>query len=435
MFYIFQRICFLITWLFVFIANLESQKLIVDNSNLFYQIAPLYDFKRSILSLTFDDGYKNQFTIGMPLLKERNLPATFYLITNDINPVTKSLLLSEAWTGFELGSHTSSHANLLNIGNEEVKKELLNSKISLQNWFGVNSGLTMSYPWGNYNGSIELIAKGLYLAARSTDPGFNSLNPDDRYALKTQSFDMHTSASSANNWVDFSIQNHLWLVEMIHGINKSGFSPVDSAVLMEHLDYIKKVEANIWCTTVSSVIKYFDEAKVARIECDLCNDSVDIIRMNDFLDDSVYNQSLSVRMKIPSIWDSVRISNGEKVKTEYNNKNKFIFFNILPDNKSLIIKPISVSDIERESGIKLVFLSVNPFHDNISLSIEVFEKDDVDISLIDMNGKILAHRQERSVSGIINMNFETSHVRNGVYFLRVITGSRGDFIIKKFIKI
>ncbi len=36
--------------------------------------------KRTI-ALTFDDGYINNFTIALPLLKKHNVPATFYLIT------------------------------------------------------------------------------------------------------------------------------------------------------------------------------------------------------------------------------------------------------------------------------------------------------------------------------------------------------------------
>jgi len=415
-------------------VNLNAQKIFIDNSNFYYQIAPIYDFKQSIVSLTFDDGYITQFTIGMPILKERNIPATFYLITNSVDTATKRLLLNVASTEFEFGSHTASHPDLVKIGNAEADKELVNSKLFLQNNFGANTGLTMSYPWGIYNSSIKQLAKNYYLAARSTDVGFNSFYFLDRYALKMQGFFQYTGAFKANTWVDYAIQNHLWLVEMIHGINNVGYSPIDSSVLAAHLDYIIKVEDKIWCSTVSNVIKYIDESKNAEVRCDICNDTVYKIRINDLMDDSIYNQPLSVRIKVPDNWDSIRISNTENIKTEYYNKSKFILFNALPDNQLLIIRPKLISIPEKNSGIRLVYLTANPFFDNIKLTLELFDPKDLDIVLCDMNGKIITHQEEKSVTGVINMVFDTSGISSGIYFLRVISNS-GDFIIKKLLKI
>ncbi len=414
--------------------KLSAQKVSFDNSNFFYQIYPIYNFKQSIVSLTFDDGSENQFKVGIPILKGMNIPATFYVITMNIDSTTKSLLLKDVSDEFEFGSHTATHPDLIKIGNEGAKQELSNSKSYLKKYFGINSGLTMSYPWGIYNDAIKQIVKGLYLAARTTDPGYNSFDNLDRYALKTQSFDKNTESGTANGWVDYAIQNHLWLVEMLHGINNIGYSPIDSSVLIKHLTYIKKVNDNIWCSTVSNVIKYIDESKNAKIECDFCNDTVYNIRVNDFMDDSIYNQQLSIRIKVPANWDSIWISNGEKVKTEFFNKSKFILFNALPDNKLLTIRPKFLSAPEINTGMRLVYLSANPFFDNIKFSLEVFDQTDIDIILCDLNGKLLIHQNEKSVNGVINLYFDTSGIIKGVYLLRV-NSNRGDYIIKKLAKI
>ena len=221
---------------FIFFSmNLDAQKLSIDNSGFFYQIAPIFDFKQSIVSLTFDDGYITQFTVAMPILKKMNIPATFYIITESLDSISKNLIYENLPYNFEIGSHTEDHADLVKIGNENAEKELFDSKIFLQKEFGINSGLTMSYPWGIYNNSIKQLAESYYLAARSTDVGYNSLVMLDKYALKMQSFDSHTEAFKANQWVDFSIKNHLWLIEMIHGIDNNVYSPVDSRTLIEHL--------------------------------------------------------------------------------------------------------------------------------------------------------------------------------------------------------
>jgi len=251
--------------------NLDAQKLSIDNSDFFYQIAPIFDFKQSIVSLTFDDGYISQFEIGIPLLKERNLSATFYVITNSVDSLIKTIILGNKSDEFEIGSHTMTHPDLVKIGNEEAIKELLDSQLYLKNKFGEYAGLTLSYPWGIYNNSIKQLAESYYLAARSADVGYNSLVMLDKYALKMQSFDEHTEVFKADQWVDFSIKNHLWLIEMIHGIDNNGYSPVDSRTLIEHFDYIKKNEDNIWCTTVGTAVKYVDESRIAKVFCGDCN--------------------------------------------------------------------------------------------------------------------------------------------------------------------
>ncbi|MCE5344880.1 MAG: polysaccharide deacetylase family protein [Bacteroidales bacterium] len=413
---------------------MNAQKLFVDNSHLFYQIAPIYEFKKGIVSLTFDDGYITQFTVGLPLMKERKIPATFYIINNNVDSLTRSLILNNISKDYEIGSHTVSHPDLVKIGNAEANQELLNSKLFLQKYFGMNSGLTMAYPWGIYDSSVRHIVEKIYLAARTTCPGFNSLQALERYDLKMQGFGEQVNSHTANSWVDYAIKNKLWLVEMIHGINDVGYSPIDSEVFSEHLDYINTVDDKIWCSSVSNVIKYIDESKNAKIECELCSDTVFKIRINDFMDDSIYNQSLSIRIKVPDNWDSISISNSAKIKTEYYNKSKFILFNALPDNQELTVKPKLISTPENESGMRLVYLSANPFFDNIKLTLEVFGQRNIDVVLCDINGRLLIHQEEKAANGVINLYLDTSAINPGVYFLRV-SSYRGDYIIKKLVKI
>ncbi|HZI53545.1 MAG TPA: polysaccharide deacetylase family protein, partial [Chitinophagaceae bacterium] len=40
--------------------------------------------KSAAVSLTFDDGSRNQFSQALPILNKLNIPATFYIITGDV---------------------------------------------------------------------------------------------------------------------------------------------------------------------------------------------------------------------------------------------------------------------------------------------------------------------------------------------------------------
>lgn len=71
----------------------EFQKIITYLNSIF-EIVPLSEIfeihrnktktRRKTVALTFDDGYINNFTQALPVLKEHNVPATFYLISKGI---------------------------------------------------------------------------------------------------------------------------------------------------------------------------------------------------------------------------------------------------------------------------------------------------------------------------------------------------------------
>ena len=411
-----------------------GQKLSVENSDLFYQISPVYQFKKGIVSITFDDGYIKQFTDGIPILKRYGLPATFYVITSDIDSLKKRIILDNLTQDFEIGSHTVNHADLITISKADAQKEMIESQASLQQNFGPNSGLTIAYPWGDYNNSVKEVASDNYLAARTADIGYNSMVYLNKYALKVQGFDQNTDVSNADKWIDFAIKNHVWLIEMLHGVDNSGYSPVDSQTLSRHLSYIKQNEDLIWCGTVSNVIKYYDESNAARIYCDLCNDTVFRIRVNDYLDDSFYDQPLSIRIKVPDSWVNISVSSIGNVKTEYSDNGKFILFNTLPDNKVLNICPEHQRNTEERSGFRILYFSANPVMANVDISLEIFNTADIEVTLISENGSILIHKRGKAVSGIINFSIETSAVGKGIYFLRVEDKTDGSYVVRKFIK-
>jgi len=414
--------------------NLDAQDVHTDNSDFFHEIFPIYNFKQGVVSLTFDDGTQNHFIVALPLLKERNLPATFYLITNEVDSAKKEMISRNISGNVELGSHTASHSDLIKIGENKSAEELLISKLFLKAHFGENSGLTMSYPWGIYNTSVKQIAGEHYLAARSANIGYNSMDFPDKYALRIQEFSELTEVSQANHWVDFAVRKHLWAIEMIHGIDNIGYSPLSSAILVEHLDYIKESEDKIWCANVSDVIKYILESENAIVECDICTDTVFKIRVNDFMDDSIYDQPLSIKVKIPSNWNNIWVSNAEIIRTEYWNNNKFILFNKLPDDKIITIRPELISAPETASGIRLVYLSPNPFLDDIKLSLEFFDKTEIFIVLSDMNGKIIVSRNEKNLYGVVNLFFNTAGLPGGVYMLTVRTSS-GEYFSRRLMKV
>lgn len=131
--------------------------------------------------LTFDDGYTDNYTYLLPLLKARHMKAVVYMITNKIG--TKDYLtwkeLRELQShGVEIGSHTANHLPLTSLPPNKRLEEVKLSKLLLE-WNGINTVFSLSYPNGAYDDDLpELLREQEYLNAVTGNPGINTTDTD-----------------------------------------------------------------------------------------------------------------------------------------------------------------------------------------------------------------------------------------------------------------
>ena len=136
--------------------------------------------KKPVL-FTFDDGYNNHFTYLFPLLQKHRLPAVIFLITDLIGKDPFYLTWEQArqmqQSGLvEFGSHTVSHARLRQLSNEEILKELKESKQIIEKELGVPCR-SFCYPFGS--GGLDKRVRPLVFQAGyefdfSTKQGINA---------------------------------------------------------------------------------------------------------------------------------------------------------------------------------------------------------------------------------------------------------------------
>ena len=148
--------------------------------------------------LTFDDGYSN-FLECAPLLLDRNLPATLFLVTGmmrqaDVEPDSVNHADRLSWTEvqaldqhhiFNFGSHTCSHPSLSSLTPEAIDYEL---RMSLDEMHRRVKNVipALAYPNGAYSGvAIERLVSAGYACALTIDAGPNRIGTNP-YRLHRQ---------------------------------------------------------------------------------------------------------------------------------------------------------------------------------------------------------------------------------------------------------
>lgn len=146
--------------------------------------------RRNYFHLSFDDGMKNVAENALPILRDLGVPAIMFvptmlvstppgafpeirriLVTTDVGAeiVTWSDLEKIHEAGFDVGSHTRSHARLLRVQNSAaaIEDEVFGSKADLESHLGVECRY-ISWPYGRRqdldDGVVEIVQRAGYKA-------------------------------------------------------------------------------------------------------------------------------------------------------------------------------------------------------------------------------------------------------------------------------
>jgi peptidoglycan/xylan/chitin deacetylase (PgdA/CDA1 family) len=161
-------------------------------------------FRRRAVVITFDDGYRDNFTAAAPLLKNAGIPATFFVSTaymgterdfphdlrdqevgtNDFirfPKLTWSDLRSMEDDGFEIGSHTINHTNMGCADHKTIAAEINGSLLRLNQELGERPR-AFSFPWGKPPDisaeAIDAVKRAGYYTAVSAYGGANTCDAD-----------------------------------------------------------------------------------------------------------------------------------------------------------------------------------------------------------------------------------------------------------------
>ena len=142
--------------------------------------------RRPVL-LTFDDCYQDNLDAALPILKERNIPAIAFAVsqriggTNDwdepigaeqIRLLDADGLRQLAKGGVTIGSHSRTHKMLNRLTIEQLSSEIAGSVADLEE-IGLSKPSLLAYPHGEYDEKVKLAAQEAGIqAAFTVERGF-----------------------------------------------------------------------------------------------------------------------------------------------------------------------------------------------------------------------------------------------------------------------
>jgi len=131
--------------------------------------------------ITFDDGYADNYTTALPILKKHGFTATIFMVSSYIDGegfMSWSQLKELAANGWEIEGHTVNHPYLSRLDSGTVLKELQGSKELLENGLG-HPVKFFAYPYGDLNAGVALaVERTGYVMAFTTERGWADQKAD-----------------------------------------------------------------------------------------------------------------------------------------------------------------------------------------------------------------------------------------------------------------
>jgi peptidoglycan/xylan/chitin deacetylase (PgdA/CDA1 family) len=166
--------------------------------------------KQKVVILTFDDGYKSQYSSAKPILDKYGFKATFYIVCNYVgngdNRMTWEELKSLHQEGHDIASHTMNHYDLSKIPPQTVEYEVAQSKQCLLDQ-GINPK-SFAFPFNGGSDDptvLNIVASHYDLARTATGPlAFLSCGDDsdcttNKYSIMGWSHDSERKNNAYND--------------------------------------------------------------------------------------------------------------------------------------------------------------------------------------------------------------------------------------------
>lgn len=236
---------------------------------------PWPEGKRAAVSLTFDDARPSQVDVGVPILNEYGVRATFYVSPGRVPERLNAWKLAVA-AGHEIGNHSMRHPCTGNFPWSRDKaleeytltqmaKELDQASVEIEKLLGVRA-VTFAYPCGqkfvgrgkNARSYVPVVAERFAAGRGWRDESLNDPAFCDPAQLMAMEFDGLTF-EQLKSLVDAAVEQGAWLVLAGHEIGSPGRQTTRADTLRAFCEYARDPQSGLWVDTVANVAAYVVE--------------------------------------------------------------------------------------------------------------------------------------------------------------------------------
>ena len=174
------------------------------------------------LIFTFDDGCSTDYEVVYPILEEKDLKAVTYISPIFIEDEIEGFMnwdqvkaLDEA--GWDIEDHTYSHANLKELTEEEIHKEM--QKIDdIFEQKGLDTPKHHAMPYGGYNETAKEVVLTYRDTVRTAENSLNSYPLEDE-VLDAVDMGIH-SEEVLKEFIDRAVLENKVLIFFTHDVQK-----------------------------------------------------------------------------------------------------------------------------------------------------------------------------------------------------------------------
>jgi len=259
----------------------------------------------------------------------------------------------DAAKGYEIASHSITHATMPGMDEVNIRYELEKSKEEILKQMGPRSTFSAEVPYGYENERVMQIAYKIYPALRNRMPE-PFLTEIDRPSKKTPSVNnkdyvqwqrgatTKTPLPLMKSWVDTAYaRKDTWLVLVFHGVDSLGYEALNSSLLDEYFQYIKSKEDNLWVATFGDATRYMREREHAKVTSVMKNGKIRV-KLTHSLDKAMYDLPLTLKTYVPKNWKQVKVQRGHHVdeqllRTAHDEKGTYVLYLLEPNGKDIIL--------------------------------------------------------------------------------------------------
>lgn len=265
--------------------------------------------------------------------------------------LTWDKLKALAGEGFEISSHTVTHARLAVLDEANLVYELEKSRQDILDHLGPKHTFTIECPYGTEDERVVRYALSRYPASRNRlpEPFLDELNrwSDKDPAASAKEYVQWqrgvltaTPMKDMKSWVDkIAGRDNVWLVLVFHGVDGVGWEPRTGADLEEYFGYIKSRQDRLWVATFQDVVKYMRERMSARTASSWRGRAIEIDLRHE-LDKDIYDLPLTLKTYVPTAWRFVEVGQGGRTYravTAVDKGGRFVLYHALPNEGTITL--------------------------------------------------------------------------------------------------